>query len=367
MKSASPPSRRGPNALRAIQAWLLRLPLATPYKLAFGPVEALDTLIVRMTLDDGAEGFGEATLLTGYTDETIEGTWAKAAEIFGARGSAAFDLPAMLDALDATHPFLTTAFRTAEEMARGSPRLSLDAPARVPILGLLQGETQEQLAAEADALLARGYATLKVKVGFEPEGDARMVAMAQRAVAGRARIRIDANQGYTARAAIDFVSRLSNDSIELFEQPCAAGDWAAHAQVVPAARAQGIALMLDESIYSEREIEQAAACGAAQYIKVKLMKFSSLERLQAAIARIRALGLKPVLGNGVATDIGCWMEACVAARHIDTAGEMNGFLKPRERLLADPLAFRGGAIEIPARWRPRVDVAALDRLALARL
>ena len=350
-----------------LAAWLLRLPLVTPYKLAFGPVEALDTMVVRITLDDGAEGFGEATLLTGYTDETIEGTWAKAAELLGAAASASFDLNAALDALDPTHPFLTTAFRTAEEMARGSPRLELESPARVPILGLLQGETAEQLAAEADRLIERGYATLKVKVGFEAQGDARMVAMAQRAVAGRARIRIDANQGFGAQQAIDFVSRLSSESIELFEQPCAAGDWDAHARVVPIARTRGIALMLDESIYSEREIERAAASQAAEYIKVKLMKFSSLARLEAAVARIRALGMKPVLGNGVATDIGCWMEACVAARHIDTAGEMNGFLKPRERLLADPLSFRDGAIEIPARWRPRVDTAALDRLALARL
>jgi L-alanine-DL-glutamate epimerase-like enolase superfamily enzyme len=350
-----------------LAAWLLRLPLATPYKLAFGPVEALDTMIVRVTLDDGAEGFGEATLLTGYTDETIEGTWKKAAEILGSAGPGSPDLHARLDALDAAHPFLTTAFRTAEEMAGGSARLLLQAPARVPILGLLQGDTPQQLAAEADQLVERGYATLKVKVGFEPEGDARRVALAQRAVAGRARIRIDANQGFSAREAIDFVSRLSSDSIELFEQPCAAGDWDAHARVVPIARAKGIPLMLDESIYSEREIERAAANGAAEYIKVKLMKFSSLARLEAAIGRIRALGMKPVLGNGVATDIGCWMEACVAARHIDTAGEMNGFLKPRERLLADPLPFRDGAIDIPARWRPRVDTAALDRLALARL
>lgn len=350
-----------------LAAWLLRLPLVTPYKLAFGPVEALDTLVVRVTLEDGAEGFGEATLLTGYTHETIEGTWAKATGILAAAASGSFDLHGTLDGLDATHPFLTTAFRTAEEMARGSPRLALEAPARVPILGLLQGETEGQLAKEADELLARGYATLKVKVGFAPEGDARMVAMAQRAVAGRARIRIDANQGFSAPQAIDFVSRLSSESIELFEQPCAAGDWVAHARVVPVARERGIPLMLDESIYSEREIERAAASGAAEYIKVKLMKFSSLARLEAAIARIRALGMKPVLGNGVATDIGCWMEACVAARHIDNAGEMNGFLKPRERLLADPLAFRDGAIEIAAGWSPRVDVAALDRLALARL
>ncbi|MEO7743202.1 MAG: enolase C-terminal domain-like protein [Usitatibacter sp.] len=349
-----------------LDAWLLHLPLATPYKLAFGPVEALDTVVVRMVRDDGREGYGEATLLTGYTDETVGETWAKVGEIAGALGSASFNLGATLDGLDASHPFLTTAFRTALEMADGSFLLSLEAPARVPILGLLQAESEERLRAEADALLAQGYRTLKVKVGFDAVRDAAMVGMAQRAVGGRARIRIDANQGYAAREAIEFVSRLSNESIELFEQPCAAGDWDAHARVVPIARDRGIALMLDESIYSEREIEMASERRAADFIKVKLMKFRSLARLAAAIALIRNRGQTPVLGNGVATDLGCWMEACIAARHIDNAGEMNGFLKPRERLLADPLVFRDGCIELPAGWRPRIDVSTLERLAIAR-
>ena len=343
----------------SFDAWRLRLPLAKPYRLAFGPVEALDTLLVRATLDDGTEGFGEATLLTGYTDETIEGAWEKACEVVRD--------PRLLDSLGEGHPFLTTAFRTALEMAAGSRRLSLEEPCRVPILGLLQGETLEDLDREAESLLAQGYRTLKLKVGFDPVEDARLVGLAQRAVAGRARIRIDANQGYHAAAALEFVSRIGNDAIELFEQPCAAGDWDAHMAVVPAARDRGIALMLDESIYGEREIEEAARRGAARFIKVKLMKLRSLERLESAIARIRALGMVPVLGNGVAADLGCWMEACVAARSIDNAGEMNGFLKPRARLFAEPLAFRDGAIEIPARWRPRIDMEAVERHALAAL
>lgn len=348
-------------------AWLLRLPLTTPYRLSFGPVNALDTVIVGVRRADGATGFGEATLLTGYTDETIEGTWKMVSETFIALRSPGFDLGAMLDTLDASHPFCTTAFRTAIEMAAGSPRLSLDAPARVPILGLLQGDTEERIAREVASLLGQGYRTLKVKVGFEPAKDAAMVKMAQRAVAGRALIRIDANQGYGAVEAIDFVSRLESESIELFEQPCAAGDWDSHATVVRVARERGIPLMLDESIYTLREIDRTAAEAAAKFVKVKLMKFSTLERLEAAIARIRALGMVPVLGNGVATDLGCWMEACVAARHIDNAGEMNGFLKPATRLLAEPLAFRDGAIEIPANWVPRVDVANLDRLAIQKM
>ena len=330
--------------MRDYEAWLLRLPLVTPYRLAFGPVEALDTVIVRV---DG--GFGEATLLTGYTDETIEGTWAMVKELLAAPGH----IDARLAAMERTHPFLVTAFRTALEM----PALSLDQEAHVPILGLLQDVK------EVDALLAQGYRTLKVKVGFDPAQDARIVAAAQEAVAGRARLRIDANQGFSADEAIDFVSRLSNASIELFEQPCDKDDWGAHLKVVPVARDRGIALMLDESIYTEREIERVAELRAAAFVKVKLMKFTSVARLEAAIARIRALGMTPVLGNGVATDLGCWMEACVAARCIDNAGEMNGFLKPASRLLRDPLVFKDGSIEIPARWQPRVDTDQLHSLA----
>lgn len=348
-----------------LRAWLLRLPLATPYRLAFGPVEALDTIVVHVE-EAQAEGFGEATLLTGYTDETIGDAWARAREIVAAAHPRAVALRVALDALDERHPFLTTAFRTALEMAAGDPRLAFDAPVRVPILGLLQGEDGPRMQAQADELVAQGYRTVKVKVGFDPARDAEVVAMAQRALAGRARIRIDANQGFDAAQAIEFVSRLSAESIELFEQPCAAGDWDAHLKVVPAARERGIPLMLDESIYSVREIERAAELGAAQFIKVKLMKFSSLARLEAAILRIRALGMQAVLGNGVAADPGCWMEACIAARSIDNAGEMNGFLKPRERLLADPLAFANGAIELPARWRPRLDLARVERIALSR-
>lgn len=362
------------NPVATVDAWLLQLPLARPYRLAFGPVTGFDTLLVRVTQADGASGWGEATLLTGYTDETIEGTWARAGELLDAlRDASPADasrrLAALLAPLDGSHPFLTTAFRTAFEMAASSPLLQVDArpdlPVRVPILGLLQGDTVQGLAAEAESLLAAGYTTLKLKVGFDAVRDAATVSAAQRAVAGRAPLRLDANQGYDAAAACDFVARVDPEGIELFEQPCAAADWNAHLQVARAAAARGLPLMLDESIYSLREIERAAALGAAAYIKVKLMKFNSLARLDAAIARIQALGLQAVVGNGVATELGCWMEACIAARRIANAGEMNGFLKPRERLFAEPLAFRAGAIELHAGFIPDIDTGRLARLALA--
>ena len=52
----------------------LEIPLATPYKLALGSVRHLDTILVRLRAA-GRTGIGEATILTGYTDETIDGSW----------------------------------------------------------------------------------------------------------------------------------------------------------------------------------------------------------------------------------------------------------------------------------------------------
>jgi hypothetical protein len=84
------------------------------------------------------------------------------------------------------------------------------------------------------------------------------------------------------------------------------------------------------------------------------MKLGSLEALASALERIRALGMQPVLGNGVACDLGCWMEACVAARHIDNAGEMNGFLRARAGLLAEALEVRSGAMILKRGFAPQL-------------
>ena len=71
--------------------------------------------------------------------------------------------------------------------------------------------------------------------------------------------------------------------------------------------------------------------------------------------------MRPVLGNGVACDLGCWLEGLVAARHIDSAGEMNGFLKATTPLLAEPLDVSDGALQLEAGYLPQLDPENLAR------
>src|SRR5690606_34842957 len=94
---------------------------------------------------------------------------------------------------------------------------------------------------------------------------------------------------------------------------------------------------------------------------LKLKKMGGLDLLKAGIERIRALGMIPVLGDGVSTEIGCWMEGCVARATIDNAGEFNGFLKPKTRLFANPLRFEHGALVLEKGFVPEIDGDALAR------
>ena len=344
-----------------LTVYCLRLPLQRPYKLAFGPVEAYDTVLVEVTLDDGRAGWGEATVLTGYTDETIESAWQTATALAPQLISKPVsEARAVASALVDRAPFTVTAFVSGIEMAIGHPVLSPQETERVPLLAIVNAMENAQIADEIEARLAEGFRTLKVKVGFELMADKARLAFIQDHCAGRATLRVDGNQGYSRSDAVDFVSSIDPKDIELVEQTCAAGDWEAAVAVAEAARVNGVPVMLDESIYGLAEVDRAAELGCADVIKLKLMKMGNLDALIGGLRHVKAKGMKAVLGNGVASDIGCWMEACVAASELDNAGEMNGYLKPAQRLFAVPMAFDAGDLVL----RPDEHVVA-DRDAIA--
>lgn len=340
----------------------VRLPLKEPYKLALGAVTAFDTILAHVVLG-GHAGLGEATILTGYTDETIEDAWSRAQalapRLVGASSEAARAIAAhaLSDA-----PFTQTAFVTAIEMAEGHPLLAIEADTPVPLLAGINAIDNAGIEREIEAAIAAGYGTLKIKAGFEVEADLKRIAFIQKCNAGRAKLRVDANQGYSRDDGVHFAASLSPESIELLEQPCDAADWDA---VEALGKIRNVPLMLDESIYGLEDIKRAADLGA-RFVKLKLMKMTSLTGLAEGLTLIRDLGMEPVLGNGVASDLGCWMEACVARRHITNAGEMNGFLRQKGSLASDPVAIVRGAMRLRAGQPMVLDVERIATMRIAR-
>lgn len=342
----------------------IKLPLITPYRLSYLTVEEFEPLLVEVRDTGGNSGWGEGHISRGSSAETPEGGWAFCHNIAAtAVGQDSDTIKASVVDSMAISPVAAGAFVSAIDMLTGDPLLRPPAEeTRLPILTPVNGLTPEALEAEIEEKLADGFRTFKIKVGKDLEGDIKRIRTIQDTIAGRATMRIDANRAYSEDDAKQFAAALNPDGIELFEQPCDSEDWDANAAV---AAMSPVPVMLDEPICAIADIERAATIKGIGLCKLKLKRFGTLSLLKHALDLTRELGMTPVLGDGLGTELSCWMEASVARTTIDNAGEFNGFLKPKSRLFADPLEFAGGDVVLRPDFRPRIDEDVLARHTIA--
>ena len=352
--------------IREVVLYRADLPLVAPYKLSYRTFESFEPLIVEIRDEDGREGWGEQHISPGSSAETRDGGWVFARELGSRLPGTTPDAARQLIAERAAESKVAaTALTTAIEMLEGAPPLHTGMETRLRLLTAFNATERAAIDEEVQERLTQGYHTFKIKVGQDVAADIQRLGWIQRATAGRATLRIDANRAYSREDGCSFASAIDPEGIELFEQPCAAEDWDANAAVAEVSR---VPLMLDEPICSLVDIDRAAAIPGVGLCKVKLKRFGSVSHLKAAIERIHERGLQAVLGDGLSAEINCGMEARVADGLLDNAGEFNGFVKirPEARLLAEPLPFAAGEMIIPAGWWPEMDRARLDERTIAK-
>ncbi len=352
------------SKLNALTLRRLRLPLIRPYRLSYRTFDEFEPYLVEVADDNGRAGFADGHISPGSSAETREGGWAYMRE----------HIPRMLgqDAQTAKAAVLshfedskvaTTALACAIEVLEDHPLLDGGTDTLLPLLTPINALDQAGIENEIESWLAQGFRTFKVKVGKDVAADLARVAIIQRAAGNRATLRLDANRAFSRDDGMRFASALDPAGIELFEQPCDSDDWEANAAV---ASISNVPLMLDEPICTLSDIGRAAGIRGVRFCKLKLKRFGSLERLHEGLTHVRACGMEPVLGDGLGSEVHSWLEACVARTTIRNAGEFNGFLKPKERLLAPPLSFAHGAIHLAAGYRPALDRAAVERFTTAK-
>lgn len=347
--------------VQAARAYWLRVPLKVPYENALCRLNSFDVMVIKLVDVKGCVGWGEACPVAGYSPETPEQAWSwiskQLPSIVGAPPKA---LNELLDASLATYPFVVSAIHEALADLTRSPLLHRDDPSSVRLLGTVNTLDKHVAPEVALQLLEDGYTTLKVKVGYNPREDAERVCRIADAVAGKALLRMDANQGYSLDEAIDFARHVPADAVEVFEQPVSAGRWD---QLEAIANLKLLPLMLDESIYDDSDIRRAATIDGVTAIKLKMSKSGGPQGLADQVGLCRSLGFDVVVGNGVASDLGCFHEAvCYGQLGLETAAEMNGFLKTSVSLLNTPLLMNQGSLQLP---NPRT--VAIDEKRLVSL
>jgi L-alanine-DL-glutamate epimerase-like enolase superfamily enzyme len=343
----------------------LRLPLIRPYRLSYRTFKQFEPYLVEITDDLGRTGFADGHISPGSSSETREGGWVfmreRISEMLGRDSGSA--KVAVLEHFEDSK-VATTALACAIEVLNDHPLLNCDSATVLPLLTPVNAMDSPGIEKEIEGWLAQGFRTFKVKVGKDVDADLERTAVIQKTVGNRATLRLDANRAYNREDGMRFASLLDPTGIELFEQPCDSDDWDANAAV---ASVSTVPLMLDEPICTLDDIERASGIKGIRFCKLKLKRFGSLERLHEGLIRVRACGMEPVLGDGLGSEVQGWLEACVARTTIRNAGEFNGFLKQKDRLLDPPLTFTDGSIRLPAGYRPTLNRAAVEKFTTAKL
>jgi L-Ala-D/L-Glu epimerase len=343
--------------LQEIVLRTVRLPLIRPYVLSYRTFTEFEPIIVEVRDGDGRVGWGEGHISPGSSSETRDGGWAFCREHAAVvTGKDAQEAKAIIARNISASKVAATALLTAIEMLEGHPLLAADRESRLPLLTPFNSSSLADIEQEVEQRLSDGFRTFKIKVGKSPQDDARRVKIIQRAIAGRATMRLDANRAYSEADGCRFAATLDPAGIELFEQPCRAEDWDANARV---ASVSPVPVMLDEPICELADVKRASVIPNVGFCKLKLKRFGGLDLLREALDAVHQWGMESVLGDGLSSELCCWMEACVARVTIRNAGEFNGFLKPRVRLFAEPLEFTAGELVLPPGFTPIIDTDVL--------
>ena len=301
----------------------LSVPLHTPFVTALRRTVTTDVVLVRVTDSDGVTGWGEAPQVWQVTGESLAGAEACVTGPLTAAvvGTDADDLAATCRAVAGA-----VAANQGAKAAVDVALHDLAARRRGVSLPVLLGSSTHRLstdvtlaAGDATALaetartrVSDGFTVLKMKVGTDAATDAARVAAVREAVGPAVALRLDANQGWSARDAVRVISTLEDRGldVELVEQPVAAADLDGLAWVTARVSTP---VMADESVYGLRDLVEVIRRRAADLVNVKLAKCGGLSTGRVLLDLARAHGMGTAVGSMMETHVGLGAAAALAA------------------------------------------------------
>jgi L-alanine-DL-glutamate epimerase-like enolase superfamily enzyme len=137
----------------------------------------------------------------------------------------------------------------------------------------------------------QGFCILKLKGGRDPEEDVRRIRALRQALPGLV-LRLDADQGYAVRQALEVAHALEGE-LEMLEQPTPAGDLEALAAVT---RHSPLPILADESVSGPAAALEIASRRAAHGLTAKLATCGGLHCARQVDTVARAAHLATMIG-----------------------------------------------------------------------
>lgn len=307
--------------IRELSFERFNVPLNEPFGIATGAQHRAENVLVRVVLEDGTVGLGEAAPvphISGESQDDVLRVLSEAGDVF--RG---------VDLADyrKTCARVSEAVGSVPSALAGTEIALFDALCRrqgislraffggalstVTIDVTITTGSVEHASASAARFAQRGFSLLKVKIGGTDIGqDVERLLAILRSAPGAGLI-LDGNTAFSAQTALELLSELGplKSRVVLFEQPTAAQDLDGLAEVQ---HKSGIRVAADESLRSRADFERIVRSGGISVVNLKTAKLGVLAAWDLLIAA-RAVGLGVMIGGMVETEISMTTSACLAA------------------------------------------------------
>jgi mandelate racemase len=196
------------------------------------------------------------------------------------------------------------------------------------------------LGGEAAALVAEGgFTALKLRLGRDRlEDDLAAIAAVRGAVGDHVKLMVDFNQGLSLGDALHRCHALDDQGLYWFEEPITYDNLAGYAQL---ARELTTPVQLGENFYGPRDLFQALAMHAGDYVMPDLMRIGGVSGWLRAAA----------IAGGAGVEVSTHLYPEVAA-HLMRVTETAHWLEWQDwgdPIVAEPFALSHGSVVVPNR------------------
>jgi L-alanine-DL-glutamate epimerase-like enolase superfamily enzyme len=275
--------------------------------------------LVRVTTDDGIEGWGESCPLTGAYLPAFGG---------GVRAALAELAPALIGA-DPRNLAEVTALMDATLLGQEAAKSALDVACwdvlgqavSLPVATLLGGRVSERLplyeaiplgtpdetAQRLQESWDRGFRRFQLKVGTDPRADVVAVRRVLELTGEEGLVIVDANGGWRLDDALVAVRLLEPLPVYL-EQPCRT-----FAECLHVRRTTGLPMIYDEVVTDSASLMRAVQEGGASVVNLKVSKVGGLTRAKQLRDLAHSLGARVMIEDSWGGDVATAAIAHLAA------------------------------------------------------
>ena len=321
-----------------IEIFAIHLPLYEPFIISYATYDYMPSIIVKITTDTGYVGYGEGVADEHVTGESWDSVYQVLKNTLAPRliGENPRNMERIHDVMDAEIYGAPTAKAAIDIACYDAVGKSLGVPVydllggrfhdEFPITHVLSIASPEDMAKEAEARVAAGYSSMKMKVGTKVEEDVKRIQAVREQVGEDIAIRVDVNQGWKNSATtLQGLQKLENCSLDWLEQPVKADDIDGMVEVKSKT---AVPTMIDEGIRGIRDMREIIAKRAADKVNIKLMKCGGIYQANKLAHMAEMAGIECQIGSMVESSIGSAAGFHVAfSKKIITSVELTGPLK----------------------------------------